>query len=161
MQHILLECRHSARRVIWRKAKELWPHGQLRWPNITIGTIMGIGSVTLQDNEGHIDDQRNTRSMKTRGQTRLLQILVSEASHLIWVIRCERVIHNKRHSIQEIKARWTKKVNDRLNIDRITATKIKRDINYTRLTDATWRKALQKQGIPHKNWTQHQEVFSG
>jgi hypothetical protein len=61
----------------------------------------------------------------------------------------------------EIKARWTKKINDRLNIDRITATKIKRDINYTRLTDATWRKALQKQGIPHENWTQHQEVFSG
>ncbi|KAN0111512.1 hypothetical protein V8E52_008535 [Russula decolorans] len=153
MQHILLECRHSPRKVIWRKVKQLWPHGQRRWPIITIGTIMGIGSMSLQD--------ENQAGIARKGQTRLLQILVSEASHLIWVLRCERVIHGKRHTIREIEARWTRKINDRLNIDRITTTTIKRDRNYTRLINATWKQALKKQGVPHEDWLHCSEVFSG
>ncbi|KAN0121086.1 hypothetical protein V8E52_003674 [Russula decolorans] len=44
---------------------------------------------------------------------------------------------------------------------RLSGTKIKRDTNFTKLTDATWRDALKNQGIPHENWTQRQEVFSG
>jgi hypothetical protein len=60
---------------------------------------------------------------------------------------CERVIHGKEHTIREIEARWTRKINNRLIIDRITASKIKRDRNHTRLTDATWKKTLKKQSI--------------
>jgi exonuclease III len=44
---------------------------------------------------------------------------------------------------------------------RITATKIKRDKNFTRLVNATWKKTLEKQGIPHQDWLQRREVFSG
>jgi hypothetical protein len=43
----ILQCQHDTRKLIWEKAKELWPHSQQRWPEITIGTIMGIGSVAL------------------------------------------------------------------------------------------------------------------
>ena len=161
MEHILLECTNDIRTLIWKKAKDIWPHGQNRWPNITIGTILGIGSIALQDEENDIDDRTNTRSIKTRGQTRLLQILVAEASHLIWVIRCERVIHGRNHTEQQVINRWTNKINERLTIDRITTTKIKRDPNFTKLTNATWKDALRKQGIQHENWTHHQEVFSG
>ena len=84
-----------------------------------------------------------------------------EASHLIWVLRCEKVIQNKRNTTREIKARWTRKINKRLTIDRITATKIKRDAKFTKLIDATWKEALKKQGIPHENWITRKEVFSG
>ena len=160
MWHILLECRHSPRKVIWRKVKQLWPHGQRRWPNIMIGTIMGIGSMNLQ-NENPAENVRNTRLTKTKSQTRLFQILVSEASHLIWVLHCERVIHGTKHTIHEIEARWNRKLNDRLTIDRITATKIIHDRNYIKLVDTTWKKALKRQGIPHEDWLQHLEVFSG
>ena len=160
MQHILLQCQHDARKLIWEKAKELWPHGQQRWPEITIGMIMGIGCVALQD-ENHAENRRNATSIKTRGQTRLLQIIVAEASHLIWVIRCERVIQNKEHSTPEIIARWIRKINDRLTEDRITVTQIKRGPTLHRLVNATWKDAIRKQGLQHENWIQHREVFSG
>ena len=158
MEHILLECRYDARSLIWRKAEDIWPHGQQRWPRITLGTILGIGSIALTE-EHPIDNRLNTRSVKTKGQTRLLQILISEASHLIWVIRCERVIHDREHTAQEIGMRWKQKINEKLTTDRITATKIKRDKQTTTLTNATWEEALKKQNITHKNWLNRQEVF--
>jgi hypothetical protein len=60
-------------------------------------------------------------------------------SQLIWVLRCEQVIHreNRQHTDQEVNARWLKIINDRLTSDRITATKIKRDQKFTRLVNAT------------------------
>jgi hypothetical protein len=47
MKHILLECDVDARKLIWKKAKELWPQEWHRWPNITIGSILGIGHISL------------------------------------------------------------------------------------------------------------------
>ncbi len=92
MQHILIDCHSIARHLIWAKAEELWPHGQQAWPGITIGTIMGIGSITLPGNREQANNDNNARSTGTKGRTRLLQIIISEASHLIWVLRCERAI---------------------------------------------------------------------
>ena len=50
MQHILIDCHSITHHIIWAKAEELWPHGQQAWPEIMIGTIMGIGSITLPGN---------------------------------------------------------------------------------------------------------------
>lgn len=163
MRHILLECKVNARKLIWKKAKELWPQQWRRWPEITLGTILSIGHIPKPGNEGRQANGPAGTPMRTKGQTRLQQILISEASHLIWVLRCERVIHqeNRQHPDQEVNARWLKAINDRLTSDRIIATKIKRDKNYTRLISATWKKLLENRGIPHQNWLQHREVFSG
>jgi hypothetical protein len=166
MQHILLECKVDARKIIWKKAKELWPQEWQQWPNITIGTILSIGHISLPEgpeNERRRANEHRATLTKTKGRTRLLQILISEASHLIWVLRCERVIHknNRQHSEQEVSARWIKVINDRLTSDRIIATKIKRDKKFTQLVNATWRKPLENRGIPHQNWVQRREVFSG
>jgi hypothetical protein len=163
MQHILLECHTNAREIIWERAKELWPREWQEWPEIRLGTILGIGHIALHENGRQLGNENNAPTRKSRGQTRLLQILISEASHLIWVLRCERVIHreNRQHTNQEINARWKRVINDRLTTDRITATKIKRDRTFTKLVNATWKKTLEKQGIPHHNWLQRREVFSG
>ena len=163
MRHILLECNANVRTTIWEQAKEIWPQEWQRWPDVKIGTILGIGHITLPENERQQAAENNAMTMKTRGRTRLLQILISEASHLIWVLRCERVIYrrNRQHTDQEVKNRWKRVINDRLTIDRITATKIKRDKAFTRLVNATWTQPLKKQGIPHHNWLQRCEVFSG
>ncbi len=60
-----------------------------------------------------------------------------------------------------MEAKWLKIINDRPNTDRITATKIKIDKTNAQLVDETWKEALKKAKIPHQNWLQHQEVFSG
>jgi hypothetical protein len=39
------------------------------------------------------EDNRETRT--GAGAARLLQILLTESAHLIWVLRCERVIQEK------------------------------------------------------------------
>jgi hypothetical protein len=47
----------------------------------------------LHENEGRQANEQRAISTKMKGRTRLLQILISEASHLIWVLRYESVIH--------------------------------------------------------------------
>jgi len=93
--------------------------------------------------------------------TRLLQILIAETSHLIWVIRCNKGINNHDYMQQQIEARWIKIINNPLTTDRITATKINWGKKYNKLIDETWKCTLQKQNIPYQNWLQSQEVFSG
>ncbi|KAH9980722.1 hypothetical protein BJV74DRAFT_879261 [Russula compacta] len=96
MSHILLECQTSPGRAAWEHVRCTWPHRQ-------------------QEN---VD---NRRKAKKKGQTRLLQILISEVSHLIWVLR------------------WHKAITNRFATDRVTAKKIKRSMRYTRLINKTWK----------------------
>ncbi|KAH9987604.1 hypothetical protein BJV74DRAFT_841109 [Russula compacta] len=152
LQHILLECNAPARSLIWHQAKELWPHDPQDWPEISLGTILGAGSVSLPENEGPIHIDPSPTSLASRGKTRLLQILITEASHLIWVLRCDRTINQETHSEQQTKNRWLKKINERLTTDMITALKIKRGTHTIELTNATWEKALEKQGKHLANW---------
>jgi hypothetical protein len=65
-----------------------------RWPNINLGTILGIGCLSnpREENAGNRAGQAPHPTPKERASTRLLQIILSEAAHLIWVLRCERVI---------------------------------------------------------------------
>jgi hypothetical protein len=109
-----------------------------------------------------------------RGAKRLLQILISEAAHLIWVLRCERVIVDdsdenqaeeqiprRTHTNTEIKSRWLKAINTRLIEDKITATKVKRDKTSTLKVKETWELLLKKSAeLPH-NWVHNREVLVG
>jgi hypothetical protein len=81
-QHILILCRATPCNLIWSLAKDLWPHAQHLWPETTLGIILGCGAITLPA----LEHREN-----------LLQILMSEAAHLIWVMRCERVIRDPPH----------------------------------------------------------------
>jgi ribonuclease HI len=162
MEHILTRCNENANRIIWTLAKETWPHHDKPWPEIDIGLILGTGclNTTNDDNrQNHIEDQQIEESQK--GPTRLLQILISESAHLIWVLRCERIIREEIHSENEIKARWLRKINERLTCDRITATKIVRDKTYTNLIKNTWKKAIQRQRDLPLNWLNDREVLVG
>ena len=93
--------------------------------------------------------------------SRLLQILISEAAHLIWVLRCERVIRERIHSAQETEAHWLKAINRRLTEDKIVVTKIKQEKQYTKLIKATWNNLLSKYSDPTYNWIQNCEVLVG
>jgi hypothetical protein len=93
--------------------------------------------------------------------SRLATILISEAAHLIWVLRCERVIGGKQHSDDVVSTRWKNAINTRLTCDKIIATKIKRENKFTNLVINTWETLLKKEGpIPH-NWINHREVLVG
>ena len=102
MDHILIHCRcrPGPMRQILCLAREAWPHRNLPWPEIDLGTILlGCGSLSVQqviNNEAQNGNQEHrNNNAHHKGVSRLLQILISESAFLIWVLRCERVIQGK------------------------------------------------------------------
>jgi hypothetical protein len=100
-----------------------------------------------------------------RGAERLLQILISEAAHLIWALRCERVIPNpdeeRIHTDREIRTRWLRVINMRLTEDKITATKVERNKKSLHRVKETWEPILKRSAeLPH-NWVYNHEVLVG
>ena len=162
MEHIILNCREISVKTVWDQTKKFWPHEEVQWPELNIGTIMGCACLEAKWEN---DDARNGREWNEetqKGATRLLQILISEATHLIWVLRCERVIQEKTHERREIVARWEKAINRRLTEDKITATIIKKSKkSYTRLVEATWEDALGKISDLPDRWIHDREVLVG
>jgi hypothetical protein len=88
------------------------------------------------------------------------QILWSEATHLIWVLRCERVIQDTHHSREDIRRRWRNTINKRLADDKIVATKILRTKSAITRVKTTWEDALAKKYQElHPDWITRDEVF--
>ena len=163
MEHILLNCNAGPANAIWNMAKEMWPHNDIKWPDMNMGTILGCGCLTAKTGDQEVQTNRNVGpTRRQRGATRLLQILISEAAHLIWVLRCERVIQEVEHSPEEAESRWFKAINRRLTDDKITATVIKRkEIPVTQLVEATWEEALKKYLDLPDEWIHNREVLVG
>src|SRR5712671_486636 len=148
--------------MIWPLVKRAWPRDQLEWPRITIGLILGYGLIASknQDEQNNPNEPTHERRGK-RGASRLATILISKAAHLIWVLRCERVIRDKNHSDSEIATHWKNVINTRLTNDKIITTRIKRESNFTILVKNTWEQILRKEGpLPH-DWINNRKVLVG
>jgi hypothetical protein len=165
MEHILMGsedgCEDDTARTIWETAKEVWPHEDTPWPEITFGLLLGCGSVTAPP-PTHPGNGERQRTPPKKGATRLLQILLSESAHLIWVIRCERVIQEKIHTKDQIITRWLREINKRLIEDKIIATKIRHaDTGAKQRVTHTWEDVLKKtQALPSR-WLYIRKVLVG
>ena len=140
MDHILINCRAGPTHTIWNLAKESWPQENPRWPEITMGTILGCGSITAIDPP---DDEGNRERHSNSGAIRLLQIILTESAHLIWVLR------------------WLNNINKRLTEDKIIATKIKRNRTTIRKVEATWEGVLKKTWDLPNEWIYQREFLVG
>ena len=168
MEHILINCQERPVSIIWDLANRLWPHTPELWPTPSIGIALGCGSIHLPQpaNQNTTQDEHRTLSHSARhGATRLLQILIAESMHLIWVLRCERVIQERPHTDDEIRTRWFCAINTRLTEDKITATRIKREQTYTKQVISTWEPILSLNAdLPNyepSNWLTNSEVLVG
>src|SRR5260221_6863393 len=157
MDHITTQCCSLPARLVWRYAKDTWPHRNIPWLEISLGLILGSGCLSVPQDD---DRQQNTRNAYIRGATRLLHILVSEAAYLIWVLCCERVIQEKNHSESEIRSRWLRVINRRLTNDK-NAAKKKRKKGFTNLVVNTWEQVLSKERVLPNNWINTREVLVG
>ena len=162
MEHILSVCQNPAVQTIWNLAKNRWPHEDIPWPEINIGTILSCGNICVRPNADYQPLAAEApKKVSKAGETRLLQILISESAHLIWVLRCERVIQEKRHNVEEMTKRWHNVINKRLTDDRIIATQIKRTKGALQKVKRTWEKTLEKDGDLPELWIQNKEVLVG
>lgn len=150
LNHILLECKATGQEKVWSLVQDIWQRTEINWPNITLGTILGCGAVTFKTGE---DEQR------ADGISRLFTILVSEASLLIWNLRCEWHIGRKQdpqklHSHNEIEHRWKYTINQRLRFDRILTNvlKFERKALSSNLVERTWQLVLDDSETIPNNW---------
>ncbi|KAI0041094.1 ribonuclease H-like protein, partial [Auriscalpium vulgare] len=155
MEHILLRCPDSHQTLIWRLAQNLWPHGDDTWPTINIGTTLACGLITPKPHAG------SPPSRPHPGHTRLLRILVSESAHLIWVLRCEATIGERTHTATEVSTRWRRRIQDRLTLDRIHASRIDRRPTTSSRIRSTWQGTLHDEDALPPSWTTNNEVLVG
>ena len=160
MEHILIHCTAQPTNQIWNLAKNIWPHAPHLWPEISLGIILGCGSIHLPKTEARGEANQHRRN-NPKGAERLLQILISESAYLIWVLRCERVIQERQHTTNEIHNRWLRAINTRLTDDKITATKIKKDKKTIQKVKHTWEHVLKKQTDLPDDWITSREVLVG
>ncbi|KAI0050545.1 hypothetical protein FA95DRAFT_1636693 [Auriscalpium vulgare] len=162
LSHILFECESDPRNIIWRLAKELWPHGEETWPNLSIGTILACGNLVVKRRTGDRDEDEQEQDRKRDpGATRLLKIIISESVHLIWRLRCERQIGGRTHTASSITRRWHQAINDRLVTDQIAARNIIRtESNYQNVED-TWKGTLKDERFLPFEWAKAKEVLVG
>ncbi|KAF6749225.1 hypothetical protein DFP72DRAFT_819216 [Ephemerocybe angulata] len=112
LEHIFTECRVSGQETVWALAKKAWGQTGLPWPEISLGLILGIGTMDIKNDQGKTLD----------GRTRLFRILISESAYLIWLLRCEWRIGREQnvlnmHTVAEITARWKVAIGRRLRLD--------------------------------------------
>ncbi|KAG1732697.1 RnaseH-domain-containing protein [Suillus occidentalis] len=165
LEHIMLECTSNARTKIWTLAENIWPEKYGDWPQIRIGTILGCGSISTtplnRSNNENQDQLEQHHLDHKQGEERLLRILISESSHLIWVLRCDRTINGTQHSEESITKCWYTTLNKRLQIDRITAKRIKRTEKFKNLVTKTWSNIITTNTPYNKNWAIALEVLVG
>ncbi|KAG1728984.1 ribonuclease H-like protein [Suillus paluster] len=161
MDHILTQCNNPTRTTIWELAKNVWPDKYEQWPNITIGLILGCGALTFPHDPTDIDPKNKAHAAAKKGAARLLRILISESAYLIWTLRCERVIREATTTENNIIKRWIHAIDKRLQIDRVIATKHKRNQKAIAQVQNTWADVITIDTLLHKDWVTTLEVLVG
>ncbi|EPS94647.1 hypothetical protein FOMPIDRAFT_1079638, partial [Fomitopsis schrenkii] len=111
--HILLECSATGQASVWKLARAAWRRKEIDWIPLHLLDILAIGPrsralVLGKPTPGHL--------------SRFWRILVSESAHLVWKLRCERVIGHSddnrwQHTEASVTTRWTGAINARLRQD--------------------------------------------
>ncbi|TFK84438.1 RnaseH-domain-containing protein [Polyporus arcularius HHB13444] len=115
MSHIILECKAKGQELIWKLLKEVWSHTGENWVEPNWGTSFGAACASI----------RNPKGARKAAVENLWCILSSETTHLIWKLRCERVIQNEgtEFAEAEIINRFYAMLDSRLTLDRRTAAR--------------------------------------
>ncbi|KAJ7128146.1 hypothetical protein C8R43DRAFT_1090214 [Mycena crocata] len=149
MEHILTRCNASGQEQVWELASELWKlKTGNELPKPVMGQIMACAAIKRGDT----------------GTSRLYRIVVSESAHLIWRIRCERVLQEKPvPSRHELHNRWMRAINSRLQLDCELTNRMKygKKALAKDLVKDTWCKVLKDETNLPKDWMRETGVLVG
>ncbi|TFY54492.1 hypothetical protein EVJ58_g8829 [Rhodofomes roseus] len=159
MTHILLECTAPGQIDIWTMAGNLWRRKQAVWTKPDLEDILSVGMRCWFSGNG--------KKKRRPFIERMWRILISEATYLIWCLRCERTIghaldDNWTHSRQEIRARWGRVLNSRLHLDiAMTHRRFGRSALWPNLVLSTWCGTLHDEAALPDDWTKIRRVLVG
>ncbi|XP_006457646.1 hypothetical protein AGABI2DRAFT_80021 [Agaricus bisporus var. bisporus H97] len=149
MEHILTQCDAPGQSDVWNEVGRLWTLRHHTWLKPTYGEILGCASAKLTYDDGKVN----------MGQTRLYQILISEAAYKIWSLQCKRVISDsndrtKWPSKTNIENALQAQINLRLRVDCLQTNERKYG-NKALSADkvkATWKGLLKDEDLLPDNW---------
>ncbi|KAH9926056.1 uncharacterized protein B0H18DRAFT_876724, partial [Fomitopsis serialis] len=113
LEHILTTCIAKERSLIWTYVERAWKRAGGTWYSQSLPSILAVGFATPQRTNGKAPREHTVR---------LWRMLITEAAHLLWRLRCERVIQHDdeedwQHNERGIAARWYQSINMRLRLD--------------------------------------------
>ncbi len=113
MTHVAFDCTAVGQETIWKLLETTWRLTGIEWPGLSWGTVFGAACVIFRASNGN---------RKTAAE-RLWCIICTEAVHLIWKLRCERVIQNEgvEFTEAEVTNRFFAALESRLSLDRRTS----------------------------------------
>ncbi len=85
MTHIIFECEAFGQEIIWGLLRETWSFTKVPWRDPGWGTAFGAACAVFTGDKG----------VRKPAAEKLWCILCTEAVHLIWKLRCERVIQRE------------------------------------------------------------------
>ncbi len=138
LEHIMLECDAPGQKTIWSEVRQLLRQAGIDVPLANLGSILGAPAADLTEK----------LPKSTAGGRRLYKILIVEATHLIWKIRCERVIEHGNDpdrwpSVGELTGRWKATINRRFAMDQIlTASRFEKKATPRDRVLQTWGEVL-------------------
>lgn len=148
MEHILFHCRAYGRRAVWVHAQLLWEKKGLQWKPVCLESLVSAG----------IPEQEMTGSQIRPAHTRLWRLLVTESAHLIWRLRCERVIGHEgddgwHHTEKAVTTQWLRAINNRLRQDVTRANpRFGRLALKSELVKETWGDLIPPPDYTNKRW---------
>jgi len=158
LAHIITECDSVEKNTVWDQTNELWKRRYNSDIPTSEGAVLGGGLASFTKENGRPDT----------GKNRLYRILITEAAHLIWVLRCERRISGGDnpegfHSQEAVKNRWHKKINERMQIDCLLTNKYLYETRAqkTKTVYKTWEKCSTNTEDLHRDWCRHPGVLVG
>lgn len=155
MEHIIFCCTAAGRETIWDLLYELLDTIGQTTPQPTWGNIFGAASVAIRNRAGSRDATAEER----------WAILAIESAHLIWKLRCERVIANggAEFTKKEVTNRWYAALTRRVDLDRRVAalTPGKKGKARARNVDRVWRPLLADIDCQTHEWVIDSGVLVG
>ncbi len=154
MTHITLECEAVGQKIVWELLREMWQLTQAQWHEPCWGTTFGAACAVFKTPDG---------GRKTAAEN-LWCILCTESLHLIWRLRCERVIQKEGSEFTEAEVtnRFYAALESRLNLDRRTAAMAasKRALK-PQDVETIWRPVLEGKDSLPPNWVVNNGVLVG
>ena len=106
IEHILLRCKKSKQRKVWKEVKKTWKKTTKRkWKRLSVLDIMGIGSVNLKG------EKDNTNAKE------ILITLVTTAAWSIWKNRNNRVFNDKPETKEKQVEKWKEDLKKEIEIE--------------------------------------------
>ncbi|RDX52284.1 hypothetical protein OH76DRAFT_1345381 [Lentinus brumalis] len=158
LEHILLECDAPGQKTVWELTNHMLQAKGIPTPQWSFGALLGAIAAPFP--------RTGEDTLKT-GQRRLFRIVMTESVHLLWKLRCHRVIEcegepGKWPTAREVRGRWRAAINRRLNMDKgLVAGRLGNRGIDKQLVLSTWCGVLEDEATLPDDWTRKPGVLVG